>query len=132
MKKIIRIFCAIIITIISFIFIYDLDAQSKKCKIDITTDQYSRDDDFDGYPDFIEVGAGYRSDSDDCLDKMKCGKLADISKIGEKKNILLVLDASGSMSSKLSTGKSRMETAKEALIAYINILPSDTNVGLVV
>lgn len=132
MKKIILIICAVFITISSFIFVYNLEAQSKGCKTDIITDQYTRDDDFDGYPDFVEAGAGYRSDSDDCLDKMKCGKLTDLTKIGEKKNILLILDASGSMSTKLPSGKSRMETAKESLIAYINILPADSSVGLVV
>jgi hypothetical protein len=132
MNKLIIALSAIFITLSSFIFKYSLDAQSKGCKIDITTDQYTRDDDFDGYPDFVETGAGYRSDSDDCLDKMKCGKLGDLSKIGEKKNILLVLDASGSMSAKMPSGKSRMETAKESIVAYINILPADTSVGLVV
>lgn len=132
MKKLMLVFFAVFISLSSFIFIYSLDAQSKGCKNDIVTDQYSRDDDFDGYPDFVEAGAGYRTDSDDCLDKMKCGKITDITKIGEKKNILLVLDASGSMSTKLASGKSRMETAKESLIAYTGILPADTSVGLVV
>jgi hypothetical protein len=132
MKKTIIFLSVIFLSVFSFIFVYHLEAQSGGCRSGITSDPYERDDDFDGYPDFVETGAGYKANSDDCLDRMKCGKLTDLTKIGEKKNVLLILDASGSMSASTSSGKSRMDVAKEAIISYIDILPPDASVGLVV
>jgi Ca-activated chloride channel family protein len=131
MRKTVFIVFTVIMFATSFYFIYHTRAQSDGCRSEITSDPYTRDDDFDGYPDFLETGAGYKINSDDCLDKMKCGKISDLEKIGERKNILIILDASGSMSASTPSGKSRMDVAKEAIASYLDILPPDASVGLV-
>lgn len=47
-------------------------------------------------------------------------------------NIVVILDASGSMKEVMSGGQSRMEAAKDALLQMLDKVPSTTNVGVLV
>lgn len=108
-------------------------SKGSQCFQELSTKQSSRDDDFDGYPDFLEEALGYSATEDDCMAQMKCGDVdGDLMRLGENKNILIILDASGSMGSRTREGKSRMQAAKESITQYIQNLPENTNVGLMV
>lgn len=106
------------------------DSQCQK-KVQKTAQEW--DGDFDGYPNFIERAIGYSPQKDDCMDKLKCGKVKiDINRLGEQRNLLIILDASSSMRSRTRKGGKRMDEAKAALQTYIQKLSKNTNVGLLV
>lgn len=97
--------------------------------------RYDTDTDGDSYPDFLEQELGFDSNTSElevcqrevCPDvDLKEGSVTPI-------NVLLILDASGSMG-QLTEGKVRMDAAKEAIKDYVNQASQDsnTNVGLMV
>ncbi len=115
------------------VFFVPITLQADSCHRALETKEQSRDDDFDGYPDFIEEALGYSAKVDDCMAQMQCGNIkGDITRLGERKNILIILDASGSMSSRTRDGRTRMEAAKEAISGYINTMPDNAYAGLMV
>lgn len=46
-------------------------------------------------------------------------------------NVVIVFDDSGSMETKMRSGKTRMQTAKEALITVMDKIPENSNLGIV-
>jgi Mg-chelatase subunit ChlD len=97
---------------------------------------YTKDIDHDGFPDDLEKNTGYNPRVNEALVKSskggKCGVIkTDLVKIGRPDNILIILDTSGSMNSRMS-GESRMNIAKKILKKYINALPGSMRVGLVI
>jgi lipopolysaccharide export system protein LptC len=95
--------------------------------------KYNLDTDGDGFPDFIEEELGFdpkvddyqRCRGDDCIG-------SDFKELESKqKNVLIVLDASGSMN--LTIGdQNRMEIAKQAIKSYVYKASSQANVGLLI
>ncbi|MCP4134899.1 MAG: VWA domain-containing protein [bacterium] len=100
---------------------------------------YEADWDHDGFPDEIETETGFNPRINEALVKSrerekgtKCGVIkTDILKIGKPKNVLLILDVSGSMSAPLEGG-TRMDMAKKILGKYIDSLPKKMRVGLAI
>ncbi len=94
--------------------------------------KYDKDTDTDGYPDFIEVELGLNPDvseytsckSTDCV-------TADLTSSQSKKNnVLIILDASGSMA--LGGTPNRMEIAKQAIKSYVSKASANTQIGLMI
>ncbi len=97
---------------------------------------YMKDVDHDGFPDDLEKNTGYNPRVNEALVKSskggKCGVIkTDLVKIGRPDNVLIILDTSGSMKSRMA-GDSRMNVAKKILKKYISVLPGSMRVGLVI
>lgn len=97
---------------------------------------YMKDIDHDGFPDDLEKNTGYNPRVNEALIKSskggKCGVIkTDLLKLGRPDNVLIILDTSGSMRSRM-TGDSRMNIAKRILKKYIRALPGSMRVGLVI
>jgi hypothetical protein len=88
--------------------------------------RYSVDSDGDVIPDFIEVERGLNPDvavADECS-RSSCDD-PDIENSSKKgANVLIILDASGSMAAKVS-GITKIQAAKEAVSKYIDSLDFD-------
>lgn len=120
--------------IISLIFIDpDFSQAESGCKKVVDIKKNRLDDDFDGYPNFLEKAIGYSPKVNDCMKHMRCGKLlGDITRVGGSRNILLILDASGSMTTLAQGGKTRIDAAKEAVASFIKLNPRNVKLGLLV
>lgn len=93
--------------------------------------KYDIDTDYDAIPDFVEVELGF-SPTENAVKAcaLKSCQAADLANTQEiKKNILLILDSSGSMAAQIS-GKSKMEIAKEAVRNYVDQLVGNENTAL--
>ena len=96
--------------------------------------KYDKDTDGDGYPDFIETSMGLDpliSEYTRCKGNNTCAGAASQNTV-KKKNVMIILDASGSMGL-LNNGRTRMDAAKDALKRYVSsVQTSDINMGLMV
>lgn len=94
--------------------------------------KYDKDTDDDGYPDFIEIELGLNPNSSEytsCKSADCAG--ADLTNTQSKKhNILIILDASGSMA--LGGTPNRMEIAKQAIKSYVSKASTNTQIGLMI
>jgi len=95
------------------------------------TNPLSNDTDEDGYTDEEEIATGYDPLVDDCAIEIGCDVSKRIDNPGKPVNVLLILDASGSMSGMIPDGN-KMHIAKEAIKEHIEQLPESINVGLMV
>lgn len=96
----------------------------------LTKDKYDIDSNGDAIPDFVETALGWDPTKDTCKEKL-CGE-SDISQRSKKqKNVLLILDSSGSMAEVIS-GEQKMAAAKRVMKDYIANLPQNINVGFMV
>ncbi|MBT3249178.1 MAG: VWA domain-containing protein [Candidatus Pacebacteria bacterium] len=99
--------------------------------VTVDLSRYDKDTDQDGYPDFIESELGLNpniSEYDSC-NQDDCDSTSATS-ISIKRNVLIILDASGSMA--LGGSTSRMEIAKQAIKSYVGKASSNTNIGLMI
>lgn len=96
--------------------------------------KYDKDTDGDGYPDFIETSMSLDplvSEYTRCKGNNTCTG-ADSQNTVKKKNVMIILDASGSMGL-LNGGRTRMDAAKDALRRYVSsVQTSGINMGLMV
>lgn len=92
--------------------------------------KYDTDSNDNGIPDFVETSLGWNPAVDKCKEEA-CGKSATGNESVGKKNILLILDSSGSMAESLG-GEQKMAAAKTALTDYVNSLQNNMNVALMV
>lgn len=100
-------------------------------KTDLT--KYSKDSDGDSYPDFLEIAVGGNKDENlytKCYGNNPCAS-AQIGSGDYTKDILIILDASGSMGLSLGS-RTRMEEAKDAITRYINNSGENTRFGLMI
>lgn len=104
---------------------------SKKISLFEDFSKYEKDSDKDGYPDFIEelVGLDKNYSETDRCQRNDCDFNFKIN--SKKKNILIILDASGSMEL-LVNGQTRMNLAKQAIKNYINQAVNINNFGLMI
>lgn len=94
--------------------------------------KYEKDTDADGFPDFLEEQFSYDpnvSEFERCF-KDSCGN-ADLSSSDYQKNVMVVLDSSGSMNLQIG-GDSKMDLAKRALKNYVAQSGSKVKIGLFV
>jgi len=95
-----------------------------------TKDKYDIDSNGDGVPDFVEVALNQDPTIDACLAKLDCG--ADFSNLPKtQSNILVILDASGSMAESIS-GTTKINIARQALTSFLDKVSADVNIGLMV
>lgn len=96
--------------------------------------KYDKDTDGDGYPDFIETSMGLNplvSEYTRCKGNNSCAGATSQNTV-KKKNVMIILDASGSMGL-LNNGRTRMDAAKDALRRYVSsVQTSGINMGLMV
>lgn len=92
--------------------------------------KYDIDSNRNAIPDFVETALGWNPTVDKCKEEA-CGKSATGNESVGKKNILLILDSSGSMAESL-VGEQKMAAAKNALTDYVNSLQNNMNVALIV
>ncbi|MFC1647067.1 VWA domain-containing protein [Patescibacteria group bacterium] len=93
---------------------------------------YSKDTDNDGYPDYVETENGFDplvSEYDRCK-KGSCDE-AQLQNTQVSHNVLLILDASGSMALGIGTQK-RIDIAKQAIKNYIGKANTNLNIGLMI
>ena len=81
-------------------------------------------------PDFIEEEAGFDPLIDDCAPAM-CQMSDGGSALTQEQNVLIVLDASGSMAEPFGS-ETRMSASKEALRDYVLVTSDLANIGLLV
>lgn len=81
-------------------------------------------------PDFIEEEAGFDPLIDDCAPAM-CQMSEGGSALTQEQNVLIVLDASGSMAEPFGS-ETRMSASKEALRDYVLVTSDLANIGLLV
>ncbi len=94
--------------------------------------EYQIDTNNDGIPDFIEKNTKYDWQNDECLAKIQ-GCAGPTLQAGQQKpkNIVVILDASGSMNEVVSS-EPKIKAAQNALDKFIATVPSDVNVALIV
>lgn len=120
----------------SNIIVADLNKGGKNPALTIFEDlsKYDKDTDDDGYPDFIETSLGLDplvSEYTRCKGNNTCAGATSQNTV-KKKNVMIILDASGSMSL-LNNGQTRMDVAKDALRKYVaSTQASNINMGLMV
>lgn len=96
--------------------------------------KYDKDADGDGYPDFIETKMGLDplvSEYTRCKGNNTCAGAISQNTV-KKKNVMIILDASGSMGL-MNGGRTRMDAAKDALRRYVaTTQTSGINMGLMI
>jgi hypothetical protein len=97
-------------------------------------DKFSIDSDGNAVPDFIEQELGYDPKIDDCAKAADCplpeglpGASATVDQ-----NVLVILDASGSMAGSAGGGESKIDAAKAAIERYVVGTPDTFKLGLMV
>lgn len=93
--------------------------------------QWYEDSDGNQIPDFLEVELGYDPFVDDCAPATCSMDAGGGSALSQEQNILLILDASGSMA-EAAGGFTKMEAAKEAISDYVLITEDLVNIGFMV
>lgn len=112
----------------------DLNKGGKSALLSMGEDlsKYDKDTDNDGYPDFIESAVGLNPNESEfarCSAGKDCQAGQPSSVDSGKKNIVLILDASGSMGLS-NSGQTRMDAAKSAIKGYVSQASSDPNVSI--
>lgn len=93
--------------------------------------RYDKDADGDLFPDFLETSLGLNpnaSEYDTCKAQNACGG-AQLTDSSSKKNVMIILDASGSMGLTIG-GQTRMGAAKAAIKGYVTSVSGDPNISL--
>ncbi len=93
--------------------------------------RYSKDTDSDLFPDFLETSLGLDPNNSEytrCKSQSSCGAV-QLTDGSSKKNVLIILDASGSMGLTIG-GQTRMDAAKAAIKGYVNSVSADKNISL--
>ena len=97
--------------------------------------RYRRDSDGNAIPDAVEVEMGLDPEVDDCLQE-PCPDadewLLRPDPAALERNVMLILDASGSMAGPDGAGGVKMSAARDALERYVVGTPDTTNLGLMV
>lgn len=95
----------------------------------------NNDTDSDGVPNDVEAAIGTNPNYQECSEFLTnpCGLItASVEGFGAAKNVLIILDSSGSMAEKIS-GKSKMDIAKGVLSDYLKtLIDKGFRVGLMV
>lgn len=97
------------------------------------TSKYDKDTDGDGFPDFLETAVGSNANESlytKCYGNNPC-LAADLDLGQYQKDILIILDVSGSMALKAGT-RTRMEEAKTAISRYIYNSTDTIKFGLMI
>jgi len=96
-----------------------------------TPDLLQLDTDGDLFPDFIEDGTGYDRDARDCELAAGCGEAGGVDLTQQSQDVLFILDSSGSMAGQIK-GIQKMAIAKQALKRYVEQVPENARMGLLV
>ncbi|MBI5465287.1 hypothetical protein HY946_01620, partial [Candidatus Gottesmanbacteria bacterium] len=76
--------------------------------------KYDLDSNGDAIPDFVEEALGWDPKTNPCVSDV-CGEAFAGTIVKKATNLLFILDSSGSMAEKVSSGKSKIEEAKTVL-----------------
>lgn len=101
----------------------------------VLDDRWYEDSSGDGIPDFLAEEMGLDPTQDSCAAELDCPgpALAEAMELTQvEENVLLVLDASGSMEGSAGGGVSKMRAAKEALERYVVGTPDHVSMGFMV
>jgi Mg-chelatase subunit ChlD len=95
--------------------------------------KFEIDTDGDAVPDFVEISLNMDPNvtvESQCK-KLQCEGLPQKEQVSKTKNLLLILDSSGSMAAKLGN-ESKMEIAKKVILGHASNIPQGMNIGLMV
>lgn len=129
----------VVLTFINFIYSKFFAIQTGQAPtldqkiIKTDTSKYDKDTDGDGFPDFLETAVGSNANESlytKCYGNNPC-LAADLDLGQYQKDILIILDVSGSMGLKVGT-RTRMEEAKTAISRYINSSTDTIKFGLMI
>jgi hypothetical protein len=97
-------------------------------------DRYYVDTDGNAVPDFIEAELGYDPRIDDCAQQTGCALPQGIpgATPTADQNVLVILDASGSMAGPAGGGQLKIDAAKRAIERYVVGTPDNYDLGLMV
>jgi hypothetical protein len=96
----------------------------------ILDDEWYVDSNGDGIPDFMAVELGLDPEVDTCLAEVDCPGPGTVDALAEiQENVLLLLDASGSMVGSAGGGVTKMQAAKDALERYVVGTPDTVRIG---
>lgn len=99
-------------------------------------DRWYEDANDDHVPDFIATELGWDPEGDPCLAEVDCPGPIDatggLDLAPRQENVLLVLDASGSMAGTAGGGVTKMQAAKDALERYVVGTPDIVEMGFMV
>ena len=93
---------------------------------------WQTDSDGNSIPDALEVAVGADPKHDDCTSK-QCGDAGDSADLlTRERNILMILDSSGSMAAPAGGGESKIDAAKGALKRFVNVVSDVYHLGFLV
>ena len=94
--------------------------------------QWYIDSNGNGIPDFIETKYGYDPTKENCP-MQSCGDGGQGSNYNAKgHNVLLILDSSGSMVTKLDGVQTKLAVAKAALLRFVGVIGTAYKLGFMV
>jgi Ca-activated chloride channel homolog len=98
----------------------------------VLADQWYIDSDGNAIPDFIEVQNGFNPQADDCPEK-DCGLgKQGVELTRRERNLLLILDSSGSMAAAAGGQGNKLDAAKSALSRYVQVASTVYTIGFMV
>lgn len=98
----------------------------------VLDDQWYVDSDGNAVPDFIETELGFDPNVDDCPFK-DCGLGQEGTYLASaERNLLVILDSSGSMAAQAGENRNKLDSAKFALSRYVKVASVLYNVGFMV
>lgn len=98
----------------------------------VLDDQWYVDGDGNAVPDFIEAELGFDPKVDDCPFK-DCGLGREGTDLAStERNLLVILDSSGSMAAQAGENRNKLDSAKFALSRYVKVASVIYNVGFMV
>ena len=99
---------------------------------DVLEDRYREDADGNAIPDFVEEQLGLDPAVDDCLAALDCPGISTVADVAVERNVLLILDSSGSMAAPDASGVPKLDAAREAITRYVVATPDGQRLGLMV
>lgn len=98
----------------------------------VLDDRWYVDTDGNAVPDFIETELGFDASVDDCPFK-DCGLGREGTDLASaERNLLVILDSSGSMAAQAGENRNKLDSAKFALSRYVKVATVIYNVGFMV
>jgi hypothetical protein len=107
------------------------EADPEPAATSVLGEEWHTDSNGDGIPDFMALELGTDPEDDGCAADADCPgpAAAGALELDRERNVLLLLDASGSMVGSAGGGVTKMEAAKAALERYVLGTPDTVRIG---